>query len=86
MENSLHEYISENPFQPGDLLVRIKGWEDDIGCLFIDYTEFKKVGNIKDALRQLANAQVQSTMLEQTYQKFSIKGVNHESDQRKSKS
>ena len=111
MENSLHEYISENPFQPGDLLVRVKGWEDDIGCLFmavsaagpaalkispskyddfsvyhyIDYTEFKKVGNIKDALRQLANAQVQSTMLEQTYQKFSIKGVNYESDQRKSK-
>lgn len=33
MENSLHEYISGNPFQPGDLLVRIKGWEDDIGCL-----------------------------------------------------
>lgn len=112
MENSLHEYISENPFQPGDLLIRIKGWEDDIGCLFmavsaagptalkispskyddfsvyhyIDYTEFKKVGNIKDALRQLANAQVQNIMLEQAYQKFSIKGVNHESDQRKSKS
>lgn len=111
MENSLHEYVSENPFQPGDLLIRVKGWEDDIGCLFmavsgagptalritpnkhddlsvyhyIDYTEFKKVGNIKDALRQLANAQVQNTKLEQAYQKFSIKGANYESDQGKSK-
>ncbi len=112
MEQSMYEYVTQNPFQPGDLLVRIEGREDDIGCLFmavsgagptaikispskyddfsvyhyIDYTEFKKVGNIKDALRQLANAQVQNTMLEQAYQKFSIKGASNESDQGKSKS
>lgn len=111
MEQSMYEYVTQNPFQPGDLLIRISGWKEDIGCLFmaisgagptalkitpnkyddfsvyhyIDYNEFKKVGNIKDALRQLANAQVQSAMLEQAYENFSIKGVEHESDQGKSK-
>lgn len=108
----MYEYATQNPFQPGDLIIRTSGWKEDIGCLFmavsaagpaairlspgkyddfavynyIEYTEFKKIGNIKDALCQLANAQVQSAMLEQAYQNFSIKGVEHESSQGKSKS
>lgn len=102
MKQSVYEYLSQNPFQPGDLLIRTNGLKDDVGCLFmavsgagptalklspskyddfsvynyIDYTEFKKVGNIRDALRQLANAQARSTALEQAYENFSIKGDN----------
>lgn len=112
MEQTVYEYESQNPFQPGDLLIHTKGGEGDNRYLFmvvsgpgptvikispngiyndfpvynyIDYTEFEKVGNIKEELRLLAETKKRETLLKKVYENFSIKGAEYESDQRKSK-